>query len=167
MKKMCNHCGMCCNLIPVNEDGNYIVRDGFQILEENFSEYLIKLSDKEAREINIDYVDKITKSFPNVKFYKCKYNSNLNICTVNDKPYYCNKFPSTPVAIVPDECSHLGSIFVKNEELKQRIRKIKEEILDYEILISLKDKDSESYKKIIENLNRFIKKYADFGSNDW
>ena len=33
MNKMCNHCGMCCRLIPVNEDGNYIVRDGFQILE--------------------------------------------------------------------------------------------------------------------------------------
>ncbi|MBQ7127289.1 YkgJ family cysteine cluster protein [bacterium] len=164
---MCNHCGMCCRLIPVNEDGNYIVRDGFQILEENFSEYLIKLSYDEAKSVNESYVNKILNLFPNAIFYKCKYNSDTNTCTIDDKPYYCSNYPSTPVAIVPDECSHLGSIFIKNEALKQRIRKIKEEILDYEVLISLQDKDSSSYRKIIENLNRFIKKYADFGANDW
>ena len=56
---------------------------------------------------------------------------------------------------------------MKNEELKRKIRMIKEEMLDYETLIASGDKDSSSYKKIIENLARFITKYKDYGSENW
>lgn len=167
MNVFCNGCGMCCKLIPVKSGDNVIVRDGFQTADEKFMQDLVPLSSDSARKINDEYVKKVQELFPLVKFYRCKYLSSENKCMQENKPAVCENFPKTPLAIVPDECSCLGDVFMKNEELKRKIRMIKEEILDYESLIAIGDKDSASYKKIIDNLKRFIVKYKDFGSEDW
>lgn len=167
MNVFCNHCGMCCKLIPVQSEDNILVRDGFQIIDEEFLSALQELSLSEAQNINEEYVKNVQNIFPNVKFYSCKYLSDNNECMSDTKPSVCKDFPATALALVPDECSCLGDIFIKNEQLKRKIRMIKEEILDYETLIENGDKDSASYKKIIENLSRFIIKYKDFGSENW
>lgn len=167
MSVFCNDCGMCCKIIPVRKGDNVLVRDGFQTPDEVFFSNLVPLTKDSACKINEDYVKKVQSIFPHVKFYSCKCLDGNNKCSLNEKPSVCKNFPNTALAIVPDECNCLGEVFIKNEELKRKIRMIKEEVLDYETLISAGDKDSGSYKKIVENLYRFIAKYKDFGSEDW
>lgn len=167
MNVFCNGCGMCCKLIPVKNGESILVRDGFQIIDEDFMSSLQELSETDARNINEEYVEKVRSIFPDVKFYSCTHLSTDGKCTLAQEPPICNNFPSTALAIIPEECACVGDIFMKNEQLKRKIRMIKEEILDYETLIENGDKDSASYKKIIENLSRFIVKYKDFGSENW
>ena len=167
MNVYCNGCGMCCKLIPVKDGDCILVRDGFQIIDDDFFSGLYELSEDNAKNINQSYVESILNLFTDVKFYGCKHLSSENKCTLEEMPSVCAKFPSTPVAIIPDECSCMGDIFIKNEQLRRKIRMIKEEILDYEILIENGDKNSASYRKIIDNLTRFVIKYRDFGSDNW
>lgn len=167
MNVYCNGCGMCCKLIPVKNGDGVLVRDGFQIIDEEFFSGLYELSEETANNINKKYVESVLNIFPDVKFYGCKHLSDNNKCLLKEKPPVCVNFPSTALAMLPDECACIGDIFVKNEQLKRRIRMIKEEIMDYEILIENGDKNSASYKKIIDNLTRFVTKYKDFGSEDW
>ena len=167
MNVFCNGCGMCCKLIPIKSGDCILVRDGFQLVNEEFLAGLQELSDEAAKEISESYVEKVHELFPDVKFYSCSHLLDKNVCEFDTKPSVCQNFPSTALAMVPDECACLGDIFMKNEALKHKIRMIKEEILDYETLIESGDKDSASYKKIIENLTRFITKYKDFGSTNW
>lgn len=167
MEVLCNHCGMCCRVIPVDIENNILVRDGFQVIDDNFAENLIPISLDEAMDVDLEYVERIQELFPDISFCKCRHLTDENKCGLGTLPALCNKFPSSPLAFVPDCCGYLGAVFLKNEELKRKIRMIKEEILDYESLIASGDKDSASYKKIIENLTRFITKYNDFGSQNW
>ena len=168
MSVYCKFCGMCCKLIPVKGEERILVRDGFQMPDDEFINSLKPLSDEEALNINENYVKTVQNMFEDVKFYSCKYLTADNKCFIeNNKPSFCKSFPSSPLALVPDECGYLGDIFIKNEELKRKIRMIKQDILDYKTLIEMGDKDSKSYTKIIDNLSRFVKKYEDFGSNDW
>ena len=167
MNVFCNCCGMCCRIIPLKRGDNVLVRDGFQVADEDFLSNLVPLTEEEAQEINFAYVDSVRNIFPDVELYRCGNLSEDFKCKLSQKPPVCKDFPKSPLALVPDECSCLGDVFMKNEELKRKIRMIKEEILDYESLIAIGDKDAASYKKIVENLMRFIKKYKDFGSDNW
>jgi len=167
MDSLCNQCGICCKLIPVKCADKILVRDGFQIPTTEFEKLLYPLTTEEACNINKNYVEKVRSIFPDARFYGCKGLSEDNQCTIKEKPEFCKEYPSSALAIIPEECGFSGEIFIKSEELKRKIRKIKEEILDYETLIITDSKNAGSYKKIIENLTRFINKYSDFGSNNW
>ena len=167
MNEFCNSCGMCCKIIPIKSGDNVMVRDGFQLIDEDFFSGLYELSDSDALKLDEEYVLQVKELFPDIKFYACKHFSEENKCTLKDKPSVCKNFPYSPLALVPYDCECAGEVFMKNEELKRKIRMIKEEMLDYETLIASGDKDSSSYKKIIENLARFITKYKDYGSENW
>lgn len=167
MSDLCNNCRICCKLIPIKANEKLLIRDGLQPIDDDFLSYLTELSEEEEKNISSDYVAKIKEVFPDAKFYFCKNLTTENECSLKEKPFVCKTFPSSPLAIVPDECGYLGEVFLKNEELKRKIRMIKEEILDYQNLIETGDSDSASYKKIIDNLNRFVTKYKDFGSENW
>lgn len=161
MTNFCNHCGLCCKLIPAI-NGN-IIRDGKQPIEKFF----IPISIDQALNINENYVKKVQSLFPEAKFYTCKYVSENKQCTNSHMPESCINYPSSPLAIIPDECGFSGEIFIKYETLKQKIRKLKEEIVHYESLIITNPKEKNNYKKIIDSHNRFIKKYEQFGSLNW
>lgn len=167
MNDMCNSCYMCCKIIPLKSDEEIIVRDGLQPVSASFKTLLQPLTIEDARNINELYVNKVQESFGDVKFYTCKALSADNKCTLDKKPDECKNFPNTSLAIVPDECVYLGKVFIENEKLKQKIRHMKEEILDYECRIKCGDINSDSYKKIILNLKKFIDKYSLFGSENW
>ena len=166
MNVFCNQCGMCCKLIPVNNDGSFLLRDGFKLLN-NDEKNLESITIDNAIKINENYVKEIQTLFPDATFYSCKFVARDGHCMSPEKFDFCKQFPETDLAIVPNECQFIGEVFIKKEALKHKIRVIKEEILDYETLIQLGDKDSKSYEKIIENLKKFIKKYRDFGSDNW
>ena len=118
MNEFCNNCGMCCKLIPVKNGDNVLVRDGFQVIDENFQSYLIKLELNEAQQIDMEYTERVLNIFPDVEFYRCKY-INDDKCTINRNHPLCNEFPCSPLAIVPQECGYLGEIFIKNDKSRR------------------------------------------------
>ena len=105
--------------------------------------------------------------FPNVSFFECKFLSKDNLCTSIEKQDFCKTFPSDGMALIPSCCGYYGEIFLKNEEIKQKVRKYKEEITCYQAIIDSGSKEEKVYIRIIESLERFIKKYEIFGANDW
>jgi len=68
---------------------------------------------------------------------------------------------------IPEDCEHYGTLFLKLEEIKQKVRKYKEEIVYYEAMISSGCKEEVVYRKIINSLEKFIKKYEPFGAEHW
>lgn len=167
MNNLCKHCGICCKLIPIDPEKNVILRDGIQNLDEDFKTQLVKLSIEEAKIINKNYVENIQELFPNANFFSCKHLSIDNLCTSFEKHELCKRYPETPIAIIPEDCGYYGEIFIKLEEVKQKVRKYKEEIIYYEALINSGCKEEKVYYKIIDSLNKFIEKYIPFGAENW
>ncbi len=161
MSNFCNKCGLCCKLIPAC-NGN-IIRDG----QEPVQDFFTPLNISTALSINEDYVKKVQNLFPEAQFYTCKYLDKNNQCTNPNMPETCKTFPNTAVAIICDNCGYSGEIFIKNETLKQKIRKLKEEIIHYEALILSNPKEKNNYQKIINSHQNYINKYQNFGSLNW
>lgn len=161
MSILCNKCGLCCKLIPAHN--NIIIRDGQQPVEDFFEPIDFAV----AININEDYVKKVQNIFPDANFYTCKYISEENLCMNPQPPESCKNYPNTALALTPDECGFYGEIFTKNENLKQKIRKLKEEIIHYEAQITSNPKEKNNYQKIINSHKNYIKKYEFFGSQNW
>ena len=101
------------------------------------------------------------------QFFRCRFISDDNVCTNPDLPDSCKDFPSCGISIVPDECTYAGKVFLLSEEIKQKVRKTKEEILHYETMIISDSKNKKSYEKIIRSLEKFNDKYKPLGSDMW
>lgn len=144
-KDFCNKCGECCRNIAVDFGKRIVYRDGIQTLSTELEECLIKNSTRE-----------------NITFCSCRYLVN-NLCTNPKKPYECIVYPSSPFAFLPDECAYQGKIFLEQEKVKQKVRKLKEEIIDYETQLA----SDKSLQRIIDRHNAFINKYKAYGSEDW
>ena len=78
-----------------------------------------------------------------------------------------NNISNESQVFIPEGCEHYGQIFLKLEEIKQKVRRYKEEILYYESMVASGCKEEKVYSKIIVSLNRFIDKYSEFGARDW
>lgn len=166
MDDFCKKCGRCCKYIPADLGKKLLYRDGIKPLDDEFSLLLIPA---DIKNLDKTYSENVLACFPNAKFYKCTYISEENLCTNPKKPEICNEFPSAPFAFIPDDCGYEGDIFVKNEAQKQKIRRLKEEIINYETLIAVSSEKQEkdSFAKIIKFHQKFIDKYSTYGSEDW
>lgn len=150
-RDFCNKCGACCNNIPVDFGRKIMYRDGIQPLGDKFEEFLQPVSTKE-----------------NITFCTCKYLKD-NLCVNPEKPEICKVFPYSPLAFLPEGCGFEGEIFLKKEHLMQKIRRLKEEILDYNVQIeTTRDKSEQrQLQRIVQAHQAFIDKYKAYGSADW
>lgn len=162
MNERCKKCGICCKFIPVDIQTKTVYRDGIQVVDEKFLQNLKPSTCKD-----LEYTENIRKMFPNIKFYSCKHLSDENLCTIEEKPDICKNFPASAFASIPETCGYIGEIFSKQEEIKQKIRRLKEEIIHYEALMTTNDKDKSAYQKIITSHQKFIDRYKNYGSFDW
>ena len=169
MSGLCKMCGLCCRLIPVDVENRKLLRDGVQPLDETFANQLLPVSYEQLQNDNDEYIKNVLKIYPQAEFFRCKYLVDDNLCTSLDKPEICVDFPIKPFAFIHDECGYVGEQFLKIEMQKQKIRKIKEEIIHYEALVATfnNKKDIESYLKIIHVHQRYIEKYTAWGALDW
>ena len=158
---VCKNCGLCCNNIPFKE--GFVIRDGFHKQEDFFE----ALQNHQLQNCNEKYREFVQNLLQNVEFLTCKYFKNGIGCTNPNPPEYCINYPNTAISIVDEDCYFAGENFLKLEQLKQRIRKYKEEILIYQTLIDNNDKDKSSYQRIINNHKKQIDKYKLLGSEDW
>ena len=161
MDDECKNCRLCCKIIPAKN--GIIIKDGFVKSCADF----IEISAEDASKINEEYVKKIRDNLGKTGFFKCRFISDDNICTNPSLPDYCENFPSCGISVVPDECIFSGKVFLMFEEIKQKVRKTKEEILHYETLINSDKKNRRTYEKIIRTLEKFNDKYKPLGSDMW
>ena len=92
----------------------------------------------------------------------CNYITEDNLCSKSEH----NNISGEPHIFIPEDCEHYGTLFLKLEEIKQKVRKYKEEIIYYESMIASGCKEEKVYRKIIDSLNKFIEKYIPFGAQD-
>ena len=147
----CKKCGKCCKNIKADIKSKRLYFDGIQELDDNFLSMLDIIETKDG-----------------ISLCKCKFLKD-NLCTNSSKPEICTNYPSSPFAYLPPDCGYEGEIFMLNELAKQKIRKLKEEIVHYEILIktTFVKTEQNQYKKIIDSHKRIIQKYSAYGSEDW
>ena len=150
-ENFCTGCGECCKSIKVNFEEKILYFDGIQALDDNFKKMLTETS-KEGT----------------ISYCRCKYLDN-NRCTNTNKPEICKQYPSSPFAFIPEICGYSGKIFMDIEQIKQKVRKYKEEIIHYTALISTMNnkKENQQIEKIIHSHQKFIDKYKEYGSHDW
>lgn len=147
----CKKCGQCCRNIVINKNTKKLCRDGIQDLPDGFEDMLI-----------------FQKSDDMYNYYSCKYLQD-DLCTNPVKPNICTEYPSNAFAFLQENCGYYGIIFQKREAVKQKVRKLKEEIIHYNALIAttLDKSQKKQYMRIIESHERFISKYAVYNSEEW
>lgn len=148
-KNFCNICGKCCQKIIVDFEQKLLFRNGIEILTDEFAKFLIPTEQRE-----------------NITYCRCKFLKN-NLCVNTKKPESCIQYPSSPFAYIPEECGYSGDIFLKNEQIKQKIRRLKEEILSYKAQILIDKSEEKQLQKIIARHQAFIDKYKIYGSYNW
>ena len=94
----------------------------------------------------------------------CKYLTETGFCSKTEN---AQNISGEEHIFIPDNCEYYGILFLKLEEIKQKVRKYKEEIIYYEALIASGTKEEKIYLKIIDSLNKFIEKYIPYGANNW
>ena len=148
-KDLCNKCGACCKYIQFDNINKVLYWDSEILPDEDFISMLVP--------VNCD-----------TGIYTCKYLKN-NLCTNKNKPNICKEYPSDPFAQIPDSCDYSGELFIKREKIKQKIRKLKEEIIYYNAIINTisNKKEQQQINRIIEAHNRIINKYKKYGSGNW
>lgn len=173
-------CGKCCRvattsvpyaeLIELAKNGDESAKDFLKIFEPYSSA-------EEAKKVERGTVDNILNTLlkdgnntEQITFYKCKYIREDNLCGIyQNRPELCERFPTSMFAIVPPGCGYEGWAFKNREELKNRIRKLKELRLELESDSKISNdavilkRNNEAIKKIDE----IITHYSKYGSKDW
>ena len=150
-RDLCKKCGMCCSNIPVDFVNKVVYRDGVQRLSDELAILLIPY-----------------RKQGNITICKCKYLLN-KLCTHPNKPLECQQFPSSAFAFLPEDCAYEGEIFIKHEEIKRKIRIIKEEIIDLkaEFVMTDNKQKKEELTSVIYEKEQEIEKYKQYGAKDW
>ena len=178
---LCKMCGKCCRLATSSKpyrELKQMFENGEPAAIDFLSVFVPYSSVEEARSVDSEIVDNIISLLKadgnynedNITFYYCKYLGEDNLCTnYADRPLLCRHFPSSPWAIVPPDCGYEGWLFEKREDIKQKVRKEKEELIELKLLKN-KTRDEETLKKIElveQKIERNIKLYQKYGSENW
>ena len=176
---LCKMCGRCCRcsttayshaeLLRMKENGNEGACDFLELFESYESL-------DEAKKVDNLIVENILNRTADVKseedytFYKCRFIGDDNKCTIYEKrKVLCDHFPSSPWAVVPVGCGYEAWMFQKREEIKQSVRKKKEELLELKLL-KTKTVQPEILNKISlveQKLRKNIALYSKYGSENW
>lgn len=178
---LCKMCGLCCRVATTTipypelkkmcENGDKGAVDFLSIFEPY-------LSIEEAKKVSAETVENVINSLKldgnynekDMTFYKCKYLDDNNLCTrYEDRLLLCKHFPASPWAIVPPGCGFEGWLFMKREEAKQKIRKVKEELLELQLL-KKKTVSPEILLKISaveKKMLNSVELYKKYGSENW
>ena len=143
---LCHMCGKCCRVVTTStpyaqlksmaESGDKGATDFLSLFEPY-------PSIEAARNVDADVVDNIINRLKNdgkfdennITFYGCRFLQDNNLCSrYETRLDLCKHCPSTPWSIVPPNCGFEGWLFWQREEIKQKIRKSKEELLELQIL---------------------------------
>lgn len=180
-QSLCKMCGKCCRLSTTSkpyEELKRLAENGDKGAMDFLEIFVPYETIEDARKVDCATVDNIItllsmdgNYYPEkTTFYHCKYIQDDNLCgRYLDRKTLCKHFPSSPWAIVPPDCGFEGWLFWKREEIKQNVRKEKEELLELKLL-KKRTNDYEKLKKIElveQKLQRNIDLYKKYGSENW
>lgn len=178
---LCHMCGKCCRVVTTSlsyTELKQMEQDGDKGAVDFLSLFVPYDSIESARNVDAGVVDNIINrlksdgSFDEKKitFYGCKYLQDNNLCSrYETRLDLCKHCPSTPWSVVPPGCGFEGWLFWQREEIKQKIRKSKEELLELKLL-RMRTKDENTLQKIniVEHkIQRGIDFYKKYGSENW
>ncbi len=178
---LCMMCGRCCRVSTTSityEELKRLKDSGEQGAIDFLSIFEPYESIEAARKVEPDVVDNIINGLKedgnyvegDMTFYRCKYLSDDNLCTrYNDRLTLCKHFPASPWAIVPPGCGYEGWLFLKREEAKQKIRKVKEDLLELELLKSKNNPPDVMLKieAVEKKMLHSIEIYKKHGAENW
>ena len=178
---LCHMCGKCCRVVTTSLSYaklKQMEQDGDKGAVDFLSLFVPYDSIESARNVDAGVVDNIINRLKSdgsfdekeITFYGCKYLQDNNLCSrYETRLDLCKHCPSTPWSIVPPGCGFEGWLFWQREEIKQKIRKSKEELLELKLL-RMRTKDENTLQKIniVEHkIQRGIDFYKKYGSENW
>ena len=178
---LCHMCGKCCRVVTTSipyAELKQMAQDGDKGAVDFLSLFVPYDSIESARNVDAGVVDNIINRLKSdgsfdeneITFYGCKYLQDNNLCSrYETRLDLCKHCPSTPWSIVPPGCGFEGWLFWQREEIKQKIRKSKEELLELKLL-RMRTKDENTLQKIdiVEHkIQRGIDFYKKYGSENW
>lgn len=178
---LCHMCGKCCRVVTTSlsyAELKQMEQDGDKGAVDFLSLFVPYDSIESARNVDAGVVDNIINHLKSdgsfdekeITFYGCKYLQDNNLCSrYETRLDLCKHCPSTPWSIVPPGCGFEGWLFWQREEIKQKIRKSKEELLELKLL-RMRTKDENTLQKIniVEHkIQRGIDFYKKYGSENW
>ena len=180
-QSLCKMCGKCCKvvttpipyskLLQMAEDGDQGALDFLSVFVPYKSIDDAKIADNNIVENIIERLSQDGNFDVNgITFYYCKYLQSDNLCSnYANRPALCIHFPSTPWAIVPPECGFEGWLFMKREETKQKIRKVKEELIELQLLKrkKLSDETLAKIEAVEKKMYNSIELHKKHGSEFW
>ena len=178
---LCHMCGKCCRVVTTSlsyAELKQMEQDGDKGAVDFLSLFVPYDSIESARNVDAGVVDNIINRLKSdgsfdekeITFYGCKYLQDNNLCSrYETRLDLCKHCPSTPWSLVPPGCGFEGWLFWQREEIKQKIRKSKEELLELKLL-RMRTKDENTLQKIniVEHkIQRGIDFYKKYGSENW
>mgnify|MGYP002656889609 FL=1 len=178
---LCHMCGKCCRVVSPSvpyEELKKMAENGDSGAVDFFSLFVPYESIEEARKVDASIVDNIIHhkmedgiyNEAETTFYYCKYLQDNNLCSrYESRLTLCKHCPSSPWVIVPPGCGFEGWLFWQREEIKQKVRRYKEELLEL-ALLRKKTKDTETVNKILaveQKIKKNIDMYKKYGSENW
>ncbi len=178
---LCNMCGKCCRVVTTSIPYKGLLEmsaKGDKGAKDFLSLFVPYKSIEAARKVDAEVVDNIINRLiddgnyreDEITFYGCKYLQDNNLCSrYENRLDLCRHCPSSPWSIVPPGCGFEGWLFWQREEIKQKIRRSKEELLELNLL-RMRTKDEETLKRIssVEHkITKNIEAYKKYGSENW
>lgn len=181
-QNLCKMCGKCCRVV-VNTQYSYSKIKELALEENEFAKEFLKIFEpyptiEAARQADASVVDNAIEhlkqsghySEKDLTFYSCKYLLGNNMCSIyEERPSICIHYPSNGWVIVPPGCGFAGWQFLEREKDKQKVRRVKEEFLELQLL-KKKTKDPDILAKIDsveKKIQNTVCQYNDYGSKDW
>ncbi len=179
---LCKMCGKCCKVVttPVPYEELLEKAKNNDKAAKDFLDIFVPFDSIEAaREKDASIVDNIIDTMKSdnpdfspegMTFYTCKYLGKDNKCTnYEERPALCRRFPATPWAITPPDCGFEGWLFWKREEIKEKIRHEKEELLELKLLKTrnVNQQIMERIQVVENKIHKNIDLYKKYGSEFW
>ena len=179
---LCNMCGKCCKAITTPYTYEELVELAAQGQEEAkvFVEIFERYSSiDEAKAAVPDHVENILnqlrKNTPDldeskVTFYHCPHLTPDNKCSIHStRPDCCRRAPRNGWSLFPPNCGFKGWQFQQRERVKASVRKLKEYLLELELLephtvLSGRNMTASEMKALIKSK---IKPWEKYGANFW
>lgn len=179
---LCNMCGKCCKAITTPYTYEELVDLAKQGQEEArvFVEVFVRYNSvDEARAAVPDHVENILrqlrKNNPNldestVTFYHCPHLTDDNKCSIHaTRPDCCRRAPRNGWSLFPPDCGFKGWQFQHKEKVKASVRKLKEYLLELELLPD--DYVLKERNKTVKEMKDFIKEkiapWRKYGADLW
>lgn len=180
-QSLCKMCGKCCRVVTTSipyDELKRMAQNGDEGAIDFLSLFVPYESIDEAKKVDHEVVENIITRLSednnfdekSTTFYYCRYLQDDNLCSnYENRPKLCRHCPSTPWAIVPPGCGFEGWLFWKREEDKQKIRRLKEELLELQLLRN-RTSDAETLRKVSaveQKIQKNIDLYKKYGSENW